>query len=402
MARILFLLAWLALVVGLVLPPILPEVTNTISVVLMVLSLGLLAVAAWRKEPLGQTAYWVSLVAGLLLMLALIPTARSPLDVVLVLTLAPLWLIWPYSVLLHRLGNRLTPHLIGLLALGGTAISTAVCAYDFFVLGARRGGGIVLNPVHMGDVALSLGFVALVGCFGTLRLRPLYLLGPVLALVSIWLTGSRGPLMAYGALIIVALTSVALTMLPLRHALFVALGAALICVTAAVVGFSLGWFNEFRGIDQIGTFLATGRFTESSINRRLGMYISSWNAFLASPIYGHGFFDFVGAAIRYAPEGVKFPHYDHLHADLANFMAIGGLMGLACYGLMLAAPIVGALSVRGPHRSAALYLAATVSVGYAVAGLTNATFGILVLTVLYAVVTALILALDQRPVTDRT
>ena len=61
----------------------------------------------------------------------------------------------------------------------------------------------------------------------------------------------------------------------------------------------------------------------------------------------------------------------------------------------LVAPLVGGLAVRGPDRPAAIYLGMVAGVGYLGMGLTNAMFGVLSQTVVYAVIPALIAALGQ-------
>jgi O-antigen ligase len=68
---------------------------------------------------------------------------------------------------------------------------------------------------------------------------------------------------------------------------------------------------------------------------------------------------------------------------------------LLSYGMLLAAPLAGALAVGGRWRGAALYLGVLMPVGYFAMGLTNAMLGILTQTVVYAVVLALIAALGQ-------
>jgi O-antigen ligase len=105
--------------------------------------------------------------------------------------------------------------------------------------------------------------------------------------------------------------------------------------------------------------------------------------------------EFTTSAAAFAPPGPGYAPSSHLHNDLADFAVIGGLLGLICYGLLLAAPFAGGLATRGRHRHAALYLGVLASLGYLSMGLTNAMFGILTQTVVYGVLLALIAALAQ-------
>src|SRR5690606_7233319 len=100
----------------------------------------------------------------------------------------------------------------------------------------------------------------------------------------------------------------------------------------------------------------TGSASDNSTNERIYMYHSAWNAFLASPWFGHGMIDFTAIAGQYAPPGNSFPPSGHLHNDVADFAVIGGGLGLLSYALLLVAPIAGGFVTRGANRNPAIYL----------------------------------------------
>lgn len=393
--RLFSTLAWAALLAGLTLPTIAPEVANVATLTLMGIGLLTLAIVPAARAVLRQRSVLVPLVAGLLLLLALAITAKSPMHIAVIMVLAPLWLAGPYAGLLVRPGRWLTPVTIASFALAGAAGGAAVAAFDVLVRQQDRGGFLVNNPIHLADLSLMLGFVALVGVLDWRPIRLLFLLGPVLALITVWFSGSRGPLVAFVPMFVVGGIAIAWMTLPGR----LAMAAAVVVIAAvgiggfAIIGLGLG--GRLSSLGEVGTVLLTGSSADGATSERLFMYLSAWNAFWASPWFGHGMIDYTAIARQYAPIGPGYPISEHLHSDIANFAVIGGGLGLLSYGLLVLAPLAGALPVRGPNRRVAIYLSAVAGVGYFGMGLTNAMFGVLSQTVVYAVILALIAALGQ-------
>lgn len=388
-------LPWLAILSGLVLPAVAPEIANTTTIILMVLAIALCWRSDWRRI-LANPTVAMPLLAGALLVLALAITAKSPWHVGIVLFFAPLFLVGPLTALLERLATRRTLTAIAVAALLGTLGAVAVAGYDAFVLKMTRAGFSVANPIHFADIALVLGCIPLVGLAG--RWAPWrlgFLAGPVLGVTAVLLSGSRGPILALlpvgAALLLVALHRL------LPHRRFWVGLAALVLVTALGLGLAwqTGWLASQPIVANIFDVLRTGVSPDGSTMERLAMYRTAFAAFLGSPLYGHGMVDFIAITATYAPPGVVFPSYEHLHNDMADFAVIGGVVGLLAYAVLLAAPVVAALRApAGPARTATLILAVTFTIGYFSMGLTNALFGILSLTVLYAVGLSLITALS--------
>lgn len=394
--RLVVALAWAALFAGLVMPTPTPELANTVTLTLMGVGLLVLIMVPVSRVVLRQPAIVAAGVAGIVLLLALSLTATSFTHIVVIMVLAPLWLAGAHAGLLTRLGQRLTPLVIASFALLGTAAGAAITTYGAVFLQLDRGGFLVNNPIHLADLSLMLGFVALVGLLDRRPVRFVFLLGPALALTAVWFSGSRGPLLAFVPMLIVAAAIIAFVRLPRRQALTAVVGVIVLIALAgtAVVGLGLG--GRLGGLGESAMALLEGNTTDGAISERLYMDISAWNAFLASPLHGYGMIDYTVSAARFAPPGPAFPPSGHLHSDIADFAVIGGLLGLLSYALLLAAPILGGLATRGANQHAAIYLGAVTSVGYFGMGLTNAMFGILTQTAVYGVILALIAALAQQ------
>jgi O-antigen ligase len=395
--NILKLLAWLTLFVGLVMPTIIPEIANVSILVLAAAGLFILLVDQNARAVLKQPAAWLPLFAGALLVLALSFTARSAMHIVAVLILAPLFLVAPLAALIGRLRLRLDPELIGCFALVGSLGAAAIAIYDVFVRGLGRGGNMFNNVIHFADIALTIGFVAAVGVFSARHSRRLiFLAGPVLALVAVMLANSRGPILAAIPVALVSVVLISAHLLPRRWIAPASILAVAVLIGAGFIAYALGFGDRLARLANVGTLLATGTTEDNSVNERFYMLVSAYNAFMASPIFGHGLIDYTHAAAQFAPEGpVQYRPSQHLHNDIADFAVIGGSLGLLSYGMLLAAPLAGALAVGGRWRGAALYLGVLIPVGYFAMGLTNAMLGILTQTVVYAVVLALIAALGQ-------
>ena len=391
----LLFLAWAALLAGLTLPTPTPEIANITTLVLMGLGVVVLAMVPAARMVLRQPAVLTAAAAGVVLLLALALTAKSPMHIVVILVLAPLWLVGPHAGLLSQLGARLTPLTIGSFALAGAAAGAAIAAYGALVLQLSRGGMLVNNPIHLADLALMLGFVALVGVLDRRPIRFLFVLGPVLALTAVWFTGSRGPLVAFVPMLLVAVTLLAFMTLPRKLGLVAIVGVMVLIGLGGMAVIGLGLGGRLGRLGESASALFSGGTTDGSIGERLYMYTSAWNAFWASPWFGYGMIEYTTSASQFAPPGPGYPPSSHLHNDLADFAVIGGSLGLIAYGLLLAAPIAGALAIRGRNRHPALYLGVVTSVGYAGMGMTNAMFGILTQTVVFAVVLSLIATLAQ-------
>ncbi len=392
-ARLFFFAAWIALLASLTLPSVSPGTANITTLILMGVGIVVLAVREDTRAIVQEPAVWIILLAGAVLFVALLPTAQSAMDLVAILILAPLWLIAPHGALLDQMRLRLRPQIIAGLSLAGAGGGAAVAATDVLVFGQERGGGLVNNPIHLADITLMLGFVALVGLTEKHRFNLLFLFGPVFALLAIWFSGSRGPLLAFVPMLVIGGGVLALLRLPPRRALLVLAGGGVVLGLAAVVMLGSGGGGRLGELANIGALL-TGKSADASSNERLHMLQSALAAFWNSPVYGYGIFNYAAIAQSFAPPAMNYGRWGHLHNDVADFAVIGGSLGLLSYALLLLAPVVSGLRNQGHWRHATIYLGIVTPVGYFAMGMTNAMFGVLAQTTLYAVVLSLIATLS--------
>ncbi|MCP8883169.1 O-antigen ligase family protein [Devosia sp. XJ19-1] len=393
-------LATIPLFAGLVLSTTMPEVANVAAIACMVAGLGLVFIDAKARQVAAGPPFQLLYVAGLILLTALIPTAKSLEHLAAILILVPLWLAGPYAGLIAKAPARLlSPFWLGCMAAAGTLGAVLIAAYDVVFLQMRRGGFSVNNPIHLADLAVALGFLALVGLFSGHRWRFFFLLGPALALVAVLLSGSRGPLLALLVLSVLAtIYYIIMIWRPSRATLLVVgLALAVAVMVAPFISFELGSGRQLRLVSLAQSVLS-GEAADGSTNERLYMLRSAWGAFQASPIYGHGLIDYTVSAAQFGPQDNPYRPSSHLHNDIADFAVIGGLTGLICYLLVLIAPLYGARRAGAEQRPLLMFIALMASAGYLVMGLTNAMMGVLTQTVLYGLMLALIgvLAREER------
>lgn len=391
--KLLRFLAWAALFAGLCLTTPTPEIANVVTLVLLGVGVIILVVSPEARGVLGQPVIMLPLLAGGLLLIALVITAKSPLYVLAILALAPLWFAGGHAALLTRIRAQLTPVVIGSFALVGTAAGAGIAAFDVLVRQQGRGGALVNNPIHLADLTLMLGFVALVGLFDPRPRRLLFLAGPMLAGVALVYSGTRGALLALAPMLAIGGAILAFQILPRRRA-WQLTAVGVVGIVALLGGmFALGLGGRMAGVFEIAMTLVTGGTPDGAVAERMSMYQTAWNAFQASPWVGFGMIDFTTLVAPYMPPQYNYAPSGHLHNDIADFAVIGGVLGLACYGLLIAAPLVGGLTARGPNRPVVLYLGVITSLGYFSMGLTNAMLGILTQTVLFGVILSLMATL---------
>lgn len=395
MSIILRSLACLALAACLALSPAFPETTNTVLLVAMA---GSVLIFAWdvRHGRLLALTDALPLLGMGILAIALVPTTRSIANYFVLLALAPVALALPLSSLIGRAGRWASPISVSALALVGTVLAAGITGYDALVRGLPRGGQLTMNPIHMGDLALLLGFIALAGVFeGRSHWRWLLLLGPGAGLLAVHWSGSRGPLLAYGVLLILTLAYAAWIWLPAKRRLPAMLGIVLSVFAALVLGIQLSLLEQIPGADQVINVLSgSAAAVDSSTQDRLQMYEGAWHAFWYSPLFGVGGESFTAVAGAFVSEQAMVSASPHLHADIANFAVIGGSLGLVSYVLLLSAPLVAGAH-PGPQRPTRFYLGMVTTFGFMAMGLTNAMFGILTLTIAYAVVLSVLSALRR-------
>jgi O-antigen ligase len=378
----------LALIATLAMSPVAPEAGNVIFLALGGLSAALMFARA--REQLRRPIVWMPLLGLALIAVAYVIGAKSFEGLIGLAFFSPLFVIWPLLTAAEEMKSDNSSGLIAMLALAGVAGAAVIAVLEVVATGTVRAGGGVANPIHFADVALLVGFLACAGLVGKFaRWRFLFLLGPVFATIAVVLSGTRGAVVAIAAMLFVAAMGlVVLRLISVKKALI----ALVVLVVGGAVALLLG-ASQLSGIQRVlidmAEVLQNGVPTDESTAIRLQMISGGIKAFLQAPIFGHGPLGFANLANELSdlPPGT----WPHLHNDLADFAASAGIAGLVAYALFLLAPIVEV--VRSPSsaaKPAILVLVSTLVVGFFVMGLTNAMFGILTVTVSYAVICVVI------------
>lgn len=389
-------MAWAALASGLLLPTIAPALSKNLMIVLLVVGLVLWLGSSQRRQILRQPAVYLPLIAGVLLTMACLVTLKSPEHAIGPLAFVHIYLAGGLVALLQRLGTRLTLSGIALVALLGAAGGAAVTSFDVLVLGSDR-GGLVNNPIRMAELTLPLGFAALIGLWGRSAIpRWVFLAGPILAIATVYFTGSRGPALAAITMLGVAVSGVCFMELPIRRALRYQ-AFALTAVLAVLAGVLLtSSYQSLPVLQDVAAVIQGDGSVDGSTTERLYMYEAALRAFQASPWVGHGFIDYVRIAESYALPGKDFIIYDHLHNDVANFAVVAGIVGVFAYFIFMASPIIGATKVAGPERGPMLYLGAVTTAGYIALGITDTTIGVHWQNVVFVTILAIIAVYAQK------
>ena len=357
----------------------------------LVLIVALLVMRAhWELGPAG----WCFIGAFGLLTVAFGATGNWPFLMNFVFLLAFI----PLSSWFGRFAAPDSARVVSLLALTGTVLSALTAGWEVFHFHAKRAVGWGSDPIWSAEAALILGFLALVG-FTSIKSRWRFalLLGPALGLLVVLLSGSRGPLVA-APVILLALTVTTF------HPWWRQIATASIVVVIAAAVLLPFWPAGLKRVERTGTVIVqlvtTGTIEEHSAGARMAFWKAGYQAFLHSPIVGYGWKKHVRAAYAYLPDkgkafdakGSELRGNPHLHADILDMGVSAGSLGLLAYGLILLAPLAGAIrSRRDSQYGARLTGAIVLSVGYAVCGLSYLMFGFEYHTTLYPCLAAIVL-----------
>ena len=211
--------------------------------------------------------------------------ARQPIELIYLVNFAAFLNYAVFSTGYARAAGPANTAAVADLALIGTAAGCAFALVDRLLLGHARAGSFITDPIRLADTALILGFLCLVGVLAHKDARRwLYLLGPVLALITIILTGSRGALMAFTPMVILAAL-----LLARRRLLAIGLGAAFLLAFGLIVAFTDVLGARFEALTTIVTDLGRGSVIGDEGTRiRFELYKAAWAAFQQSPLTGHG------------------------------------------------------------------------------------------------------------------
>ena len=382
-----------------------PFIADYVVIVCGLVGLVLAAIAR-RKAPIAPPAIMVY--AALALLAATLPFAyRSTMDLLPVAACLPMLAAPGIAALLERGradANTLGVHIVPLLCLFGVTSAVGMGLWEAMSTGTAR-AGVGNNPIHFGGITTIVGFLALTGMVSNAsRWRVIYLAGPALAMVGVVLSGSRGPLLAWLALALVSLpilligykswrlTFATIAALAVGGALFAVLaGDSLLVQRLLIVPASL--VSALSTDNPVGALLAVMTANDPY---RTALYDAGWQALQSSPIVGIGYGQMMPLVRQLYPDMISLHTLENLHSDIADFAALGGLIGVVAYFLMLLSPAAALRGLRLRDHPGLWLTAVVLIVGYATLGLTNAMFGVLPQTALFAVALGALMALGHQ------
>jgi len=398
---ILALLASVLAISGLVFIDVAPHIADYIA--LAAGAVGLVIAIVQRDAILRDKAWWALLGALALLALTLPFVYRSSQDLVPILALLPFLAVAGIAYLVAQSEPLLQPFALPMLCLIG-AVTAALVGLSEYIASAGSRVGAGNNPIHYGGIAVLLGFMALTGlCVGRSAWRLVFLLGPLAGMAAAIMSGSRGPMLA-GMAMAVASMPMLVYWYRREWALLVAIVIMVLGVPALTLisGSSLRALKAFSDLTQatvgaMNSGAAADAAAPALDSIRVAMYKSALQQFLDSPIYGQGFGQILNLARAAHPEYRALETLDHLHSDIADFAALGGMLGLLAYGLIIVAPLLNLhLREHTPNARMVALGSALLATGYLTLGLTNAMFGVLPQTVLFVVLLGYLIALRRR------
>jgi O-antigen ligase len=390
----------LSCVVGLITPYLLGAVSIVLFVALAIKG-QLIAIYDGIEARLFLAAF-VVLAASFAL------TAHEPQDALSAFNFAMLVLFAPLHALMARGAGMSNAAHAGEFALAGTAISLVGALIGTFLFGWGRAEGPHFGAVLLANTTLLLSFLSLMGLASDKKQgRWRYGLAPLLGVVVIGLTGSRGPLVAFIPLLVVAaiFASRILKVRPLVTSI-VAVGYTVVC--AVVV---LGMQTRSASLVGVVGEMAGGAaariegedvtpIADVTADLRLSLYEAGIRAFLEAPWLGHGWKRLMSAAWPYLPEDkAPFMNLPQLHNDVINFGVAAGVVGIGVYVLLIATPLIAAWrSPRDSQYEVRLFGCMILCTAYVFDGLTDLMFGFEFHTALYVCISAILLGYCRDPV----
>jgi len=378
---------------------LLPTLLGSVAIILALL-LSLVAVSRYCIGSMRKGFVWQPTLMALLGVFAILGvvssfSATSPNDLsflVSFLGVALPILLYQYLVSLPKPPTIFT---IAIYCLLGCLLGALFAHAQRYGLGIGRTVAVTAGSNAVARVAALLGFLAL----ASLSLDPksknnLVILAPVAAWTIVMLTGSRGTFLALPIMLSVAVVFAFPKLWSKSKGITLALASTVAVVFILLVAVDPnGFVSRFS---HTLSELASGRWPGRSSELRFELLIGAWNAFLQSPLIGHGWAGHWEALMKSHPTPEIFSpvkQYFSYHNDIADFAVAGGVFGLVAYAIIIAAPVVNLVidpKLRANQRVA--YGLILLPVSYFVFGQTDFVFGFDLLTTLYGFALAFILA----------
>lgn len=239
------------------------------------------------------------------------------------------------------------------------------------------------NPLVLALGALVSGLLSVHGAFFFRgRMRWLMAVGAVASLYALLISGSRGPVIAYGAAVtlyavIMGYRHFGLRWMLSRGAVWLVLVCAMVVALVRydpVIGERYG-----AAVKRLANPSDTS-IEESSVSTRLVLYGAGLTAFLERPLTGHGRQNAVQAA-KDRSHGAADHHFlfSHLHSGYLTDLVASGVLGLLSLLAVLLVPIALVWNARPVVFGGAL----CVALAYVFYGATNLLFYHDVVTLLF-------------------
>lgn len=385
-------IVWGSLAVALVASALFGLATTYVLAGFALLALGVLIAQRRRPWPAGPDAAIFAL-GFLVLLAAFTITARAPADVALAINFVAFLAYAPFAAMYSRLqapGNAL---LIAWLALAGVVLTFLICVIQIYGLGMKRAEGINSDTIRFAMTAVIGSFIALIGFISTRSpWRYIFLLAPVLALAVVLLTGTRIAMVTYPVVALVAL----LLIVPSRWRLLMILGLVALLGVVGLIVAQEGHARFLSIFDSVRQMLSGERVADRATRIRLLLYEGAWDAFLASPLFGHGWAHMMSSVAEFMAPGTRRHANDlvHLHNDMLTMGVSAGLAGIAVWLAVLIAPLV--LVLRSPRDSQKPQRVLAISViftCYVMMGLTDTMISFEMSTMYYVVLVGAVLHL---------
>ncbi|KKB08889.1 hypothetical protein VE26_02230 [Devosia chinhatensis] len=361
------------------------------SYVALIAAIIAVVTCGWREKPVLLHPTSLAILASIALICGTLPWVyHAPQDLLAPVLILPMLTTIALGLLARPAGRVPRPTTFAFICLAGSFIALVGGAYEHFVLGLYR-PGLGNNPIHYSTLAAMSGCLALVGMISSsARWRYVFLCGPVLGLACAIIADSRGPML--GALVMSAFGLVMLTIWLWRETMF---RIALLVISAIAAG-AVAYLMQ-SGSDRVASVVQSGlnlfTFTGSPDDIRAAFYASAFEILQTSPLVGLGLGQIMVPFEELFPDFViALGRFDNLHADWANFAAMAGIVGLIAWVLLLVSPMLLLLD-RAARQDRSTVLGTTVlATGQLVMGVSNATFGILPQTMMFAVAAGYFLA----------
>ena len=360
----------------------------------MIVALVAFAIYGWQERAAFRHPTSTAILAAILLITFTLPFVyKGPTDLLAPIYILPMLTTIALGLLARPASWVPGPRVFAALCMFAAGLALAGGAYEHFVMGVYR-PGMGNNPIHYATLAAMAGSLSIVGVVSGHSLwRYLFMLGPVLGIGATIVADSRGPMV--GALAMAGVGLLTLTIWLWRESVFRLSLAAAVLIGVSAVALLAGTGNQ-RVLGLAETALNIFRFTGGSDDIRAALYISSLHALTESPLYGHGFGQLMLTVQAMFPEQPMAFTLENLHADWANLSVMAGVPGLLAYILLLAAPLLLLLSPDVRQDKPILLGAILLTTGQLTLGVSNAMFGVLPQTMIYAVGTGYLLLLTLR------